>query len=408
MALKLLLVGISGTIVNLEGKVNRQIMTELAALTRKLSERGVRVALWSNRSWTLGDRGLSEVLSEMASVPVAAHGASEDGTPARRLSNSVVPLLNHYGVEKHETILVGASDDDMRAGVNNGLLYIRADWYGQISDYGFSVKSVSELARFCFVFALRQHLLFFSLKNGGLDYHAAGPFSTMKEAYAMFGEDARDAAKFGQGHPDFWFLLTISTLYFSGLLSDVKYICTYPGHDASTSQRGASGLAVALTRLGRCFQKSFYDDLIVRHSTAIKSQSQRAARRRFLNQLSTIHLNRYPHRNLSDSPRRTPIRLSGQTVLVVDDFCTSGRSLEAARAYIEAAGGRARLFTWLKTINTSYCQIANAPVLSPYEPNEIDEESPAVPYAYEEHIVDQEAACELAEVFGLYSAWSFP
>jgi hypothetical protein len=31
---------------------------------------------------------------------------------------------------------------------------------------------------------------------------------------------------------------------------------------------------------------------------------------------------------------------------------TSGRSLDVARAYIEAAGGTAVLFSWLKTINT--------------------------------------------------------
>jgi hypothetical protein len=408
MSLKLLLISVSGTIANSENIVSKEVISQLAKLAKQLSIKGVRVALWSNRSWTYQKTtSLSDYFSEMSGVQVEAHGWHEDGNPSRRLADSVLPVLQHYGVQKHETILLGGTDEDMRAGVNNNLLHIRADWYGQQSNYGFSVKTVSELARFCFIFALRKHPLFFGVKSNSLSYHSAGPFSTLVEAYSLFGQDAKDAAKLGYGHPDFWFFLTISTLYFSGLLTGVSYICTYPGHQALASMPANDSLQEALMRLGKCFRMSFYHNLIVRHTTAAKSQPIKAAQRTFANQLQSIHLNSHPHKNFSTSPNKGAISLKGKLVLVVDDFCTSGRSLEAARAYVEAAGGQARLFTWLKTINTPYWALGDKVSLKPYQPNVVASEPSSVQHGYASSITDPQAPNELSQIFGAYSAWSW-
>jgi hypothetical protein len=59
-----------------------------------------------------------------------------------------------------------------------------------------------------------------------------GPFSTMRRPdFAIFGSDARNVAKFGARNRRFWFLMIVSSLYFSGLLRDVHYLCPFPGHD---------------------------------------------------------------------------------------------------------------------------------------------------------------------------------
>jgi len=408
VSLKLLLISVSGTIANEQNKVDGAILQQLAKLAKQLSDKGVSVALWSNRKWTYNKSiSLHEHLSNISGVPISAHGWHEDGKPSRRLADSVLPVLAHYGATKQQTILLGGSEEDMRAGVNNNLLHIRADWYGQQTSYGFAVKTVSELARFCFVFAMRSHPLFFGIKDGSLNFHAAGPFSTKVQAYSLFGEDARAAAKFGYGHPEFWFLLTISTLYFGGLLEGVNYICTYPGHQAKSDQPKDASLQVALMRLGKCFRMSFYHDLIVRHTTADKSQPIKAADREFSNQLRTIQLNTYPHKNLAVTPNKGAISLRGKVVLVVDDICTSGRSLEAARAYVEAAGGEARLFTWLKTINTPYWAMADKISLKPYQPNDVSKEPKSAQYSYTGSIVDSGAPHELSQVFGIYNAWNW-
>lgn len=407
MTLKLVLLSVDGTFSDAERRSSKKIRSDLARLARQLHDRGVRTAIWSNRSWTIGNKSLHEHLSDLAGVPISAHGVKVDGMPSRRQAGAVLPVLATYGVKKHETILVGSTDEDMRAGVNNGLLHIRSDWHGKQSGYGFSVQTVEEFARFCFVFALRQHPLFWRIEEGPLKIYTAGPFSTMNEAYALFGTDARAAAKFGAGHPDFWFYLTISTLYFAGILEGVNYICLYPGHDTVHERPSEDSMGGVLTRLAKCFRMGFYDDVIVRHVPVPKSQFTPAAKRRFTTQINSIHLNRYPHKNLSPNANRGPLQLNDKTVLVVDDFCTSGRSLEAARAYLNSAGADVRLFSWLKTINTSYCQIRPPVVLRPFEPNELTDEPHHLNHSYNSGIYDTDAPAELAQVFGLYNGWNW-
>lgn len=317
-----------------------------------------------------------------------------------------MPVLQQYKVEPYETALVGGSDEDMIAGVQNRLLLLRPDWYGKQTDYGFPVATIGELARFCFVFGLRRYPIFWRIKDETLDVSVAGPFSTFKAAYQMFGEDARAFAKGGQGRPDFWFNFAVSSLYFSGLLQGVDYLCSYPGHSPQ-SDPNKFGMAEVLARLAKCFKISFYHDLLVRHDAAPKSQPIKAADRMFITQLNTVRLDRHPHLNLSPDARKTPIKLQGKTVLVVDDFCTSGRSNETARVILESAGATVRLFSWLKTINAPYCRI-NSPVdIRPFHVNQIDEEPAKREHPYLDHVIAADAPAEIQQSFVRYRDWNW-
>jgi len=405
MSLKLLLVSIDGTLTH-DGKICREIATDLGRLVRQLEKRGVTTVLWSNRNWMVGDVPMRQFFSNIAGVDVPVHGSGVDGSPARVLQNSAAPILERYGVQPHETVLVGGMSDDMRAGVQNQLILVRPDWYAQQMEYGFPVNSVGELARFCFVFALREHPIFWRVQHGNLDISAGGPFSTNIEKFAVFGGDARAFAKHGQGHPDFWFYFTVSSLYFAGLLQGINYICSYPGHTPN-SDPDKHGVAATLTRLGKCFGKSYYHDLLIRHSEAPKSQYTRAAERRFITQLNSICLQRKPHRNLSDQPNKTNLSLAGKRVLVVDDFCTSGRSSEAARAFIEAAGGQARLYSWLKTINTPYQEISPSVALNPYAAAAFTVDPTSTSHGYQVGIIDHHAPTEIQSIFDQFCAWTW-
>ena len=407
MPLKLLLISVEGTIAGANNKVNTQIIGDLAKLANQLMKRGVDVALWSNRSWTFNGTPLHEHMSALAGAPIVAHGFHVDGMAARRMGNSVQGILAAHGVNSYETILLGGTEEDMLAGVNNRLLHVRSDWYGQHTDYGFKVASVAELARFCFVFALRAHPIFWQINDGTLNASAAGPFSTIVEAYAPFGHDSKSAAKVGAGHPEFWFYLAVSSLYFSGLLAEVNYICSYPGHNSKSKPIKTNGLEATLSRLGKCFNISYYHDLIVRHTSAPKSQPIKAADRRFVPQLNSIHLQRRPHRNLSDEANKSPLSLAGKTVLVVDDICTSGHSLEAARAYIEQAGGKVRLYSWLKTINVPYIRLTGKVELRPYESNHVTNEPKSTAYKYGSAIVDPLAPHEISTIFDMFRRWDW-
>jgi predicted amidophosphoribosyltransferase len=349
-----------------------------------------------------GTKPMQDYLSEKAGVQVHAVGVPF-GHPARQKGGSVEPILTQFGVKLNETILVGARDEDMRAGVNNKLLLLRPAWYNSELKYGFELESISKLSRFCLIFGTRTHPIYWRVSDATHNVHVAamGPFSTMIEAYAKFGSDAVAAAKYEAGTLEFWHQLITSTLYFSGIIHQVDLIAVYPGHESGIKEKA---FYEVLSLLGKCFRKTFYVDLLLRHKDAAKSQPTKAALRKFTEQVNTLRLNRYP-RQFGQVPRTSQIPLNGKTVLVVDDICTSGRSMDTARAYFAAAGARTILFSWLKTINTDFVSMQPAPTLMPFDVNIIKSEPTSVSYGYVSHIVDGQAPTEIDNVLKQFQSW---
>lgn len=402
MSLKLVLISPSGTLEK-DGKLNDKDIGALCLLIAKLSAAKVNVAIWSNRKWTVGGKTpLEDYLSLKAGTTVHYVG-QQIGMPPRQRAGSVNPILQKFDVKLEEAVLVGARDEDLQAGVNNKLLLLRPAWYENDLGYGFELKSIEELGRFCLLFGTRTHPFYWQVNDAerGLQVNALGPFSTLIQAFAKFGEDAKNAAKYETGTLVFWHQLITSTLYFSGLIHKVNLITVYPGHAAGKKDKA---FYEVLDLLGKCFNKPFCPDLLLRHEDAIKSSFQKAGDRKFSNQVNTLRLNRYPSK-YGGAPRKTPINLAGKSVLIVDDICTSGRSLDSARAYMVAAGASAVLFCWLKTINTDYLSMEPAPKLAPFEKNIIATEPKAKTYGYSTNIVDPAAAQELDHLLKQFQTW---
>jgi hypothetical protein len=249
-------------------------------------------------------------------------------------------------------------------------------------------------------------LWFHEIHDNGLDFYALAPFSTMKPEHTMYSEDARAAAKHGQGHPDFWIGAIVSTLYFSGVCHSVNFICTYPGH------RAGSGNAVmneSMDILGKCFRAKYLPDMILRHTTAIKSQGARNSGTPIdhLNQLNTICLNKTPAKGPGTTYKHSPLTV-GKTVLLIDDICTRGYSLESARAYIEQTGAKVIMAAWLKTINTDISALDPLNKFDPYLENTFTTVSNSKSYPYHGHIVDRLAPAELTNQFSHYQNWDWP
>ncbi|HTM70967.1 MAG TPA: hypothetical protein VL118_08890, partial [Luteimonas sp.] len=87
--------------------------------------------------------------------------------------------------------------------------------------------------------------------------------------------------------------------------------------------------------------------------------------------------------------------------------CTSGKSLEAARAYLLAAGAHVKLFSWLKTVNTAYTEIFPQISVIPYSKNTMPTEPTHRSWSYSHGIADSAASVELAQVFALYNSWDW-
>jgi hypoxanthine phosphoribosyltransferase len=162
-----------------------------------------------------------------------------------------------------------------------------------------------------------------------------------------------------------------------------------------------------MSQFGKCFRKRYLPNLIVRHTQSQKSQYLKPEQKTFRNHLNTVYLNQKPRRYDRAEPPKAMLNLRSKRVLVVDDFVTNGRSLDTARAYIEAAKGTATLFSWLKTVNTSFYHMQPDPVLNPYQANAVAAEPAATSFGYGAHIVDSAASKELQTIFEAYNGWSW-
>ena len=194
MPLKLILMSPDGTIAA-DRKARTDILRDLCTFIGRMAQRGVQVALWSRTLRALDGEPLEAYLTRESKASVRQYQAGTAEYPTRQRGGSVDPILTETGAQRHETILVGSYDTDMQAAVNNGLLLLRPAWYGNEMPYGFPVESISELARFCEVFALRQHPIYWSINKGPLQVQSMGPFSTYFQELAEYGADARSVAK---------------------------------------------------------------------------------------------------------------------------------------------------------------------------------------------------------------------
>jgi hypothetical protein len=368
----------------------------------------VQVGIWSFHRQLLDGEPLETYLTRESKAPVRHFHADNAHHPVRQRSRSVDPILAETGVDRHETIFVGSQETDMQAAVNNQLLLIRPAWYGTEMEYGFPVESINELARFCKIFALRQHPIYWSIDDGALQVRSMGPFSTRLPDFAEFGSSARATAKENRGDREFWFFAVVSALYFSGLVHQADYLCTFPGHNPQATGGVRPVLDEVMSRFAKCFRKTYFPDLLVRHMMSQKSQYLRPDQKTFANQTNTIRLNRLPRSYDKPEPRKSPLSLRAKRVLIVDDIITHGRSLDSARAFIEAAGGTTILFSWLKAISTSFEHMSPDPPLSPYQPCTIEEEPTTSSYPYRNHIVAPRAPRELTNSLRAYRDWTWP
>ncbi|EDL53765.1 hypothetical protein VSAK1_26355, partial [Vibrio mediterranei AK1] len=253
---------------------------------------------------------------------------------------------------------------------------------------------------------LREHFWSHEIIDGDFEYYALAPFSTYKEEFRKYSEDARDAAKKGTGHVDFWLGALATSMYFTGIHQRIDFIAPYPGHSQGVDNAKMSD---DLLTFGKCFGIKYLHNLIERHTTAQKSQT---ARNRGIpidhhNQLNTIKLNEYPTWNYNREYKSRQIK-EGKTILLVDDFCTKGWSLDAARKYIEQTGAKVIMVTWLKTINRDYCTIGDTGEFNPFQANNFTNIPMGKVYGYDDYHVDGVASVELSEQFTQYIEWDWP
>jgi hypothetical protein len=405
--IKGVILSVEDTLVRLgNGATDGQVFEEVSKLIRFLKLAGIEFVVATNRAWVTGaDRKpLKEFLYERWGQFPYFSLEQDPAMPPRPSTKFTEYVLEKTGWKDTETVYIGSTEIDMRTAVNGGLLFLRATWYANHIDYGFEFATPKEIACFLDVFCRRDHLWGFQIVDGDFEYYAIAPFSTMKEAFATYSADAKAAAKHGLGHFDFWVGALVSSLYFSGIHKRVDYITGYPGHQQSSGNAMESALAI----FGHCFRSRFLPDLVQRHTTATKMQHARNAGITVGHniQLDTIKLNRTPRMTATRNFKTSPLG-RGKTVLLIDDICTRGYSMEAARAYLQQTGTKVIMASWLKTINTDIERLG-AYKFDPYVANSFPPAKVANVYSYRDHLTHWHAPTELDRMLKKYTTWDWP
>lgn len=387
--------------------------SEIIRLIRFVKSKGLKVVVLSNREWISTNKdGTKTPFSDFLDSKcgkIEWFIANRDGFPPKPQKAAVEHVLNSLGLEENEVIYIGNTEQDMRVAVNGGLLFLNATWITKTVEYGLFFDTPKDIAKFIDIFCIREHLWFFKIADDEVRFCAIAPYSTFKHEFAIYSVDAKTTLKFRYGHEDFWAKYLCSSIYFSGLYKELNYIAPYPGHDATHKR---PPLKEQMTAFAKCFRITYLEDLLVRHATATKSASARSsgygATLDHLNQLNTIHANQYPTKENGSPYKKFPLT-SNKTVLVYDDFCTKGYSLESARNYIQQTGGKVVLSSWLKTINTNYCKLNIKKKFNPFIINKFTNTDISLKeYTYAGSIVDRAAPVELGERFTQYDSWDWP
>jgi hypothetical protein len=409
--LKGVIFGLTDVIVT-QGIVQTELFNEIGRLIKFLSSKGITPVFFSNHDWIRKD-GSSGERFRLQEIVAKEWGdfhwfiPFKDGTPVKGKREATEHIRNVMGWETSEVVYVGSTDKDMQSAVNGDLLFLNVTWYNENSKYGFFFNSPLDIARFIDVFCLRDSLWHFSIEEPDIRFYALAPFSTMYPDFEFFSNDAKAAAKWGGGHPDFWTKYLASTIYFSGLYKEIDYITVYP------SSRAGAGNAIMeepMIAFSNCFRVGYLRDFIIRHIATVPSRTLRNQGRpvNHKRQLDSINLNQFPLKSPDKSYKRCPV-VAGRTVLVIDDICTSGYSLEAARIFVEQTGARVIGMSWLKTINRSYEKIVQ-PIakFNPFEANTFDPVAGIQSYPYNHIITDKYAAEELDQKLRDYQNWTWP
>lgn len=393
---------------------NAKTLHETGTLVRFLQSKGVDSVVMTNQEWVMTDTEtnskipLQEAIEDAWGVDLNWFQCAKDGVPAKQSAESIAHVRDKMGWDANETLFVGNSEIDMQAAVNGSILLLNAEWYESRMEYGFGFETPKEVARFIDTFCFREHFWYFAIEDGPIRVYSLAPLGSFYNEYKYYSKDFIDNVKSGyEQDEDFWTKFLCTSMYFSGLYDEVDYITAYPKHKTGEYQ---NFLVTPMTTFTKCFRKSYLPDLITRHSTAVKSQFNRdkASHR---NQLNTICLNRSPCRIVKGEPRsyaNFPIK-KGKTVLVIDDVCTKGYSLEAARAYLSKTGAEVICVSFLKALKNDYDALsAFALPRGHFRENSIDQPRTSKIYGLSEHVVDPNAPTELTERLKRYQDWDWP
>ncbi len=397
-----------------EGKADQAIALETVKLIKYLISVGVQPVLVSNSTWKMVDseEPFNDFFSRLVGRQLPYYQGGRD-MPYKQYAAAMQHVLEDQGWAPQEVVYIGNTQEDIQAASNGGLLFLNAKWHEQNSPFGFEFDSPKDIAKFVDCCCLTPKDWFWSIEQGNLRVYTIAPLGEYSRAYpdaAIYSTDAKNAVKFGVGDLRFWGLLMAARMHLSGIGAEASYVAPYPGHK-TTSEKAELLQAVRIA--SGSLRARYLEDYILRHQDAPKSQTLRNSGQQpsALNQLGSIRLRPDPLKTGDVGGRyKNRPNVKGKTLLVVDDICTQGHSLETARAFAEAAGANVICLCWLKTPGANdYHEIVRLipNIKRPYLSYEPESHEVAV-HSNSGNVINHNAANEIADAFTRFNGWDWP
>jgi len=240
------------------------------------------------------------------------------------------------GLATNQLIYVGDSELDMITASHSKVVYIHAAWTGTTSAYGFQAPAPGWVAAVVTHIFRKQHSWGWALSqpaSGGrtlrqfalVDVNVVKQAAIQNDLVAML-KDRREPQVGLMPLREFVILHLTASIYADGLQDQTDTWGTMPSHDGQRTGR----MAHSLDTVAKLFRDRYERDLLIRHQPAQHSsdaRSQGGLRGAVANQVATLHLN----------PAALG-RITGRTVLLIDDFLTKGISTGVGRLLLRMGG----------------------------------------------------------------------
>ena len=396
---------------------HKPILQEIGKLVHFLTKRGVEIVVVTNKQYVVKDEQTGketpskDYFENAWGVKIDWHLCGQNGGAGKQSHAGFQAVLDEKGWKANNTVFVGNSTADMQSAVNNKVLLLTAKWYPdtpETTEYGFHFDEPKGIARFIDVFCMRGNYWYYQFSDGPIEVYTLAPLGNYFVESKYYSDDFMKNVKEEQAlDEEYWAKFLSTSMYFSGVYEAVDYITAYPKHRAGEHPKFLVG---PMDTFAKSFNKRYIPDLIERHTTATKSQFNRATVTH-TNQLNTIRLCQLPTRIVKGEMKqyaKFPIG-EGKTVLVIDDVCTKGMSFEAARVYLNGLGIRVISVAFLKARNHGYEALTAATLPSGvFGNNKVAELTRGKTYGYNEHIVDANTIAELTGRLKRYQSWDWP
>lgn len=337
---------------------DESLLQELRGLLEQLRALGLKVGVFSTHTRDidaeLAARGLPEVDLFLTRLDLEARW------PGRKVGKGSTKWLE-WAAEEFETktfrlLYIGDDRQDWLTAINTATFYLHAGWRtrgvppGTIS---YKAETPADVTSWVTHFLLIPPRWQYALDDPDRGLYVRSllgalvnlPGSREGKTFTLqdvFGHDGRDVQIGDNSAKNLLMLHALAGLYLEGFISPNSLFAVYPSHTPGRINDNLSGFLEPVSKL---FGGYFKEDLLVRAVPAIDTSRERGMARiegrepnvSFADQTNTVHVNP----NYANT-----IRTKDRTILVFDDFTTTGRSLDWARNLLLAAGaGRVVLMT---------------------------------------------------------------